>query len=146
MELMEEPHKIHNLLCHKAHSITPTSFFPPCDLKTHKITRHRSQQSSWHLPNFFFSAGVSWENNHLSWCCGQAPKEAEFWMEMSAERFMALLLWCGCQRGHVCVDINRIYGTITVKSSALIQNTWHSVQVEVAFFPGLFNGAGGLFF
>lgn len=49
---------------------------------------------------------------------------------MSAVRFMALPLCCGSQRGHVCVDINRIYGTIAVESSALIHRVWHGAQVE----------------
>ena len=79
------------------------------------------------------------QNNRSPWCPGWAPKTADFWMEMSAERFTALLC-SGCQRGHVCVSINRIYGTIAVNSSALILNVWHRVQVEFvsARLPGAF--------
>lgn len=50
--------------------------------------------------------------------------------------FMALPLCCGSHKGHVCVDINRIYGTKAVKSAALIQGVWHSVCVLSLLLPG----------
>lgn len=65
-------------------------------------------------------------NNHSSRCSGSAPSSSR----TPQWSFTALPLCCGSHRGHVCVDINRIYGTIVVKSSALIRRVWHGVQVE----------------